>query len=603
MLRQEVLFVCKLRTLCVMAVSSALVAGIVYAQGRGAPATGTQTAAGPIPALLRNYASVTTERLTRPEDANWLSVRGTYDGWGYSPLTQITPANVKNLKPVWTIATGENSAMEAPVLVNNGVMFAALPQGQVMALEAKTGRILWRYRRARPAGLGSPGHNRGVALYGDKVFVAASDATLLALDAKTGKQVWSTTVADYKTGYNFSLAPLVAGGKVMVGTGGGEYGIRGFISAYDPDTGKELWKTYTIPAPGEPGSETWPNGDQWKTGGGSLWVTGNYDPATNTAYWGVGNPGPWIGDKRPGDNLYTDSTLAIDVNTGKIKGYFQYHQNDSWDWDEVSPPILVDFQRGGRTFKGLVDAARDGYLWFLDRGDANNARIKFVEGKPFVFQNVFKSLDPETGRPEVDPAHKPGTGKKADFCPGASGGKNFPPVAFSPKTRLIYIPANNNLCGSGMGEEIVEYVPGKTFIGNRGGGGPPAVAGADHIGEVQAWNVDTGKEVWHYDSARSVNWGGLLSTASGLVFGGGTADRKLHAYDAATGKVLWESLPTNSGIESPPVAFMVDGKEYIAVETGFGEIAAGNQNTVNRLFPGEGMEVPEGGALWVFAVE
>ncbi len=205
---------------------------------------------------------------------------------------------------------------------------------------------------------------------------------------------------------------------MIVGASGGELGIRGFVAAFDLDTGKPLWKVFSVPAPGEPGSETWPKGDQWKTGGGSIWVSGNYDPATNLAYWGTGNGGPWMGDQRPGDNLYTSSTIAIDLATGTIKGHFQYHPNDSWDWDEVSPPILVDYTRNGRTIKGLIDVARDGYLWFLERTDS---RINFVQGLPFVKQNVFTSLDPKTGRPEVDPAHKPGTGKKADVLPVAVG--------------------------------------------------------------------------------------------------------------------------------------------------------------------------------------
>ena len=199
------------------------------------------------------------------------------------------------------------------------------------------------------------------------MFFAAGEAVLVALDARTGREVWTTKVEDNKNGYYMSLAPLVADGKVMVGASGGEFGIRGFVAAFDVDTGKELWRTFTVPAPGEPGSETWPKGDQWKTGGGSIWVTGNYDPDTNLAFWGTGNGGPWMGDQRPGDNLYTSSTIAIDVATGKIKGHFQYHPNDSWDWDEVSPPILVDYQRNGRTIKGLIDVARDGYLWFLER--------------------------------------------------------------------------------------------------------------------------------------------------------------------------------------------------------------------------------------------
>ena len=199
------------------------------------------------------------------------------------------------------------------------------------------------------------------------MFFAAAEAVLVALDASTGKEVWTATVEDNRKGYYMSVAPLVADGKVMVGASGGEMGVRGFVAAYDVDTGKQAWKTFTVPAPGEPGSETWPKGEQWKTGGGSIWVTGAYDPETNLAFWGTGNGGPWMGDQRPGDNLYTSSTIALDVATGAIKGHFQYDPNDSWDWDEVSPPILVDYTRGGKTVKGLIDVARDGYLWFLER--------------------------------------------------------------------------------------------------------------------------------------------------------------------------------------------------------------------------------------------
>ena len=202
-----------------------------------------------------------------------------------------------------------------------------------------------------------------------------------------------------------TLAPMVAEGLVLIGASGGEFGIRGFVAAYDAETGKEAWKTYTVPAPGEPGSETWPKGDQWKTGGAPVWVTGNYDPETKVAYWGTGNGGPWMGDQRPGDNLYTASTIALDVMTGRIRGHFQYHPNDSWDWDEVSPPILVDYQRNGRTMKGLIDVARNGYLWFLERGDGP---IRFVEGKPYVRRPCSASLDPKTGRPDVDPRSQAG---------------------------------------------------------------------------------------------------------------------------------------------------------------------------------------------------
>jgi alcohol dehydrogenase (cytochrome c) len=436
-----------------------------------------------------------------------------------------------------------------------------------------------------------------VALYGDKVFFAANDAVLVALNARTGEQAWTAKVAENKNGYYMTLAPLVAGGTVMVGASGGELGVRGFVAAYDPDNGRELWRTYTVPAPGEPGSETWPKGDQWKNGGAPVWVTGNYDPETNLAYWGTGNGGPWMGDQRPGDNLYATSTIAIDVTTGRIKGHHQYHPNDSWDWDEVSPPILVDYRRQGRTIKGLIDVARNGYLWFLERTDGP---INFIEGKPYVKQNVFRSLDPKTGRPDIDPARKPGTGKTADFCPSHWGGKNWPPIAFSPLTRMIYIPANENLCGTLVGRPA-SYTPGSSYTGATST--LYLADGADHIGEVQAWHVDTGQRVWTHTYGRSsANWGPMLATGGGLVFSGGTNDRKFHAFDAATGKLLWE-YPTNSGITGQPASFMIDGKQYIAVLSGWGVDARAMQARLNRLMPGNYPEVPEGGAVWVFAIK
>jgi alcohol dehydrogenase (cytochrome c) len=561
---------------------------------------GGQAAPAPVSAVLQNYSPVTAERLKNPGDADWLMIRGTYNGWGYSPLNQINTTNVSKLHLVWSTITGESKVHEAAPLVNGGAMFVSTPNGQVIAFDAKTGDILWRYRKPRPQGsIVLHDVSRGVALYGDKVYYAAAESELVALDAKTGRPVWTTTVADNKAAYYITLAPLVAGGKVMVGASGGETGIRGFIAAYDPDTGKEQWRTYTIPAPGEPGSETWPKGDQWQHGGGSLWVTGNYDPDTNTAYWGTGNGGPWMGDKRPGDNLYTSSTLAIDVATGAIKGYFQYTPNESFDWDEPSPPILVDYQRNGRTVKGLIDVARNGYLWFLDRG--NGGPIRFVEGKPYVYQNVFRSLDPATGRPDVDPEHKPGTNKRAEFCPNSHGGKNWPPIAYSPQTRMIYIPANNNVCGAITGQDDVVYTAGKNYTGVSLGG--PLVKGpaTDHFGEVQAWNVDTGKQVWMHPFEKSPNWGAMLATAGGLVISGGTNDRMVRAFDAKNGKVLWE-FPTSSGVEAPVTTFLVDGKQYIAVLSGWGGDANGMNSTIQRMVSGV-RSVPDGGSLWVFALE
>ncbi len=547
---------------------------------------------------IANYANVTAERLKQPEPGNWLMNRGRYEGWGYSPLDRISKANVKRLAPVWIASTGQIGGHEAAPLVNNGVMFVSQPNNQVMALDAKTGAVRWRFRVPPPEN-SILGHatSRGVALYEDKVYFASIHAVLYALDARTGKEVWKTTVADNSQGYYMTLAPLVAGGKVMVGASGGERGVRGFVAAFDPATGKEAWRIFTIPAPGEPGSETWPKGDQWKTGGAPVWVTGNYDQETDIAYWGTGNGGPWIGDQRPGDNLYTASTLAINVATGKMVGHFQYTPNESWDWDEVSPPILVDFRRNGRTVKGLVDAARNGYLWFLER---SSGPITFVEGKPYVHQNVFTGLDPVTGRPTINPDRKPGTGKMAEFCPSLWGGKNWAPGAFNPDSRLLYIPANNNLCMSSIGREV-EYEPGAGFTGATT---TLAVEpGADHIGEVQAWNVDTGQKVWtHPFPNNSQNWGPILTTAGGLLFSGGSNDCLFRAYDAATGEVLWE-FPTNSGVIGPPVSFLIGDTQYIAVQAGWGVDSRAMQSRLNSLKPGSYPEVPEGGAIWVFAVK
>jgi alcohol dehydrogenase (cytochrome c) len=422
------------------------------------------------------------------------------------------------------------------------------------------------------------------------------DAHLLAFDRSTGRILWDIVLADYKIGYAATAAPLVIDNKVIVGISGGDFPTRGFLDAYDPATGARVWRFYTVPGPGEPGSETWPKGDQWRTGGAPVWVTGNYDAETNLAYWGTGNGGPWMGDRRPGDNLYVASTVAIDVTNGQIKGHMQYSPNESWDWDEVSPPILVDYQRNGRTIKGLINVARNGYLYFLER---TSGKVNFVDGTAYVRQNVFRSLDPKTGRPEIDPDKKPGTGKLADFCPSLWGGKNWPPIAFNPKTRMIYIPANENLCATFIGREI-EYVPGRSYTGATVT--MYQYPGSKHIGEVQAWNVDTGKRVWTHTFAKSANWGPVLTTGGGLVFSGGTNDRMFRAFDAKTGKVLWEH-PTSSGIIGIPMTYSLDGRQYVAVQSGFGIDARAMQGRLNRLFPGEYPEVPEGGAVWVFALK
>ena len=556
---------------------------------------GVALAWGTTPTLLQGqtYTPVTNERLLDPEPHNWLMYRRTYDGWGYSPLDQITPRNVANLEPVWSFSTGVVQGHEAPPIVNDGTMFVTTPQNQVFALDAATGDLLWRYARELPEDLVQLHQtNRGVALFGDRVYFGTVDAFVVALDARSGDVVWERAVGDYAIGYYITMAPLVADGKVMVGTSGGERGIRGFVVALDADSGAEVWRTYTIPAPGQPGSDTWP-GESWRTGGAPVWVTGTYDPVLNLTYWGTGNPGPWIGDVRPGDNLYTNSVLAIDAMTGELKGHHQYHHNGSWDWDEVDAPLLIDLERDGRTIPSLVHPGRNGYLWVLERFAD---RIGFVDADPFVHQNAFAAIDERTGRPTYDPAHVPGTGKRVLYCPSLSGGKNWPPAAFNPDTRLLYVPANENLCTSMEGLEVA-YVPGRSFTGASSF--LTVRDGADHIGELQAWNVDSGEQVWSLEF-ESQNWGPVLTTGGGLVFMGGTNDRYFRAFDASTGVRLWE-MRTNSGVIGVPSTFAVDGRQYVAVQSGWGVDAQRMQNGIDR-FRQKRTHVPQGGVIWVFAV-
>jgi len=540
------------------------------------------------------YTPVTDERLRSPSADDWLMYRGSYNSWGYSALDQITTENVSKLVPVWTMSTGVTSGHQSPPIVNDGIMFVTTPDAQVIAIDAKSGDQLWRYRRQVPEdAVKSHRTNRGVGLYDDKVFFTTHDAVVQALDAMTGELVWETPVADYQAGYYMTMAPLVASGKVMVGASGGERGIRGFVAAFDPDTGDEIWRSHTVPGPGEPGNETWP-GETWKTGGASIWITGSYDPELNLTYWGTGNPGPWIGDQRPGDNLYTNSVVAFDADTGELKGFHQYHHNGSWDWDEVSAPILIDLPRNGRTLKTLVHPARNGYLWILER--TANA-INFVEAQPYVDQNVFTSIDPVTGRPEYDQERKPGTNKPATFCPSLWGGKDWPPAAYNPITGYLYIPANENLCSTLVGTEV-EYVPGQGFTGASAT--VFVVDSADHLGEIQAWNLATGEQVWTHEFEESQNWGPILTTAGGLIFAGGTNDRYFRAFNAETGDLLWEQR-TNSGITGVPSSYAIDGVQYIAVQSGWGVDAQGMQRAVNTHFDTEAV-VPQGGVIWVFAL-
>ncbi|MEG6507390.1 PQQ-dependent dehydrogenase, methanol/ethanol family [Methyloligella sp. 2.7D] len=556
------------------------------------------------PDLPGDYKPVTGERLANPEPENWLMTKGNYKGWSHSELDQIKPDNVSKLKPVWSAATGMTHGHEAPAIVNGRYMFVATPENQVLAFDSKTGRLLWRHKRELPEGFGALHMtNRGVALWDDKVYVATIDCMLESLDAKTGKLIWESQVCDWQNDSAYiTSAPLIVKGKVIVGPSGGETSVRGYISAFDAETGKKEWTVYGIPEPGEPGSDSWPQEgewkDAWKNGGGTMWMPGNYDADNDIIYWGVGNGAPWPGDQRPGKNLYLDSVLSIQPEEGKILGHFQYLWNDSWDWDAVNAPSLVNFEQDGKTVPGLVTAARNGYLYWLERNDKGD--ITYDGAVPYVKNNVFKELDPKTGQPSYNMENKPGTGKTATYCPSLWGGKDWFYQSYDPKNKMLYIPFNDNHCMTWTGV-VQPIIPGQWSAGVDVDKLELKVEkDAPFIGGIQAWNINDRKRMWRTTYKDTFNFGSVLTTAGGVLFAGGTNDRKFRAYDEKTGDLLWE-FPMPSGVISPPSSFEIDGKQYIAVVAGFGVDAQWIQNKMHNQLGWEA-EVPEGGSVWVFAL-
>ncbi len=535
------------------------------------------------------YAMVTDERLLHPDDGDWLMYRRTYDGSGFSPLGQITPKNIGDLSLAWSLNTDLVDAHETTPIVNHGRMFITTPGNNIIALDARTGTQIWRYVKKYPEGLFQlHPTNRGVALYGGRVYMATTDCQLVALDATTGTPAWTVPIA---------LAPLAARGKILVGYSGGEFGVRGSVSAFDPESGKRLWRTYTVPEPNEPGGTTW-KGDTYKRGGGAIWITGVFDPALNITYWGTGNPAPWVADNRPGDNLYTNSTLALDIDTGQLRSYHQYTPHDSWDWDEVSAPLLIDTEIDGRLVKTATHAGRNGYLWVLDR---DRGQLKFLHAWPFSNNNVFTSIDAQTGRPAIDESKRPGAAQGADFCPSIGGGKDWPPEAWSPRTKLLYVPANNNICAYLPKGEVPKADGGGFFVGYEAesifGSVRTGTGAADHLGELQAWDLNTGKRVWQHNF-KTILWAPLLVTGGDLLFAGGTPDREFRAFDARTGAELW-SFPAPAGVIGIPTSFEVDGEQYIAVTAGWGLDAQGVQNGIDKI-RGTKTAVPRAGTLLVF---
>jgi alcohol dehydrogenase (cytochrome c) len=528
-----------------------------------------------VAASHRLDAQVTADRIVRAADEpqNWLTYSGGYASQRYSLLKQIDTSNAKNLELKWMVQNQVFGPWETSPLVVDGIMYLTQRPNDVMAIDAKSGRMFWLYRYTNSGRqqVCCGAQNRGVAILGDTLFMGTLDAHLVAIDARNGKPLWNTLVADDKLAYSITLAPLVVKDKVIVGVGGAEYGIRGFVAAYDAKTGRELWRFYTIPGRGESGSETW-SGEAWEHGGGSIWVTGSYDPALNLTYWGVGNPGPdWNPDQRPGDNLYTDSVVALDADTGKLKWHYQFTPNDGYDYDSVQVPVLADVMWKGTLSKAMLWANRNGNFYVLDRETG-----KFLSGTPFVKVNWMSGFD-EGGKPiqTPQPAGMP-------TYPGVQGGTNWYSPSYSPRTGLFYVSAWENY-GSIYRKEPVEYEPGRRFNGGAGQTvkpvpdapvmpGPAAARSPINTwtnvvgnGAVIALDPRTGQAKWKFQMY-DVTDAGILTTAGDVLFTGGR-EGYFHALDARTGTVLWKTY-LGGAIMSAPVTYSVDGKQYVIVNSG-----------------------------------
>ncbi len=522
-----------------------------------------------IPALLS--AQVSYERLAAAasEPQNWLTYSGGYASQRYSMLEGITPRNVKTLEQKWVFQAESLQKFEASPLVIDGIMYLTQPPNDVVAIDARTGRIFWlyQYRPAPDSKVCCGAVNRGLAILGDTLFMATVDARLIALDARSGKPLWNTRVADNEAGYSMTLAPLVVKDKVIVGVAGGEYGIRGFVAAYEAKTGKEVWRFYTIPGPGEPGHDTWPADDSWRHGGASVWVTGSYDPELNLTYWGIGNPGPdWNPSQRKGANLYSDSALALDADTGKLKWHFQFSPNDPYDYDSTQIPVLVDAQWDGRMRKLMLWANRNGFFYALDRTNG-----QFLSGHPFVKVTWASGLD-DNGRPLVTP-QPPGV----PVYPGVQGGTNWYSPSYSPRTGLFYVSAWDDYASIFVNEQV-EYRPGQHYTGGHPAspipGAPnPSLRGgainnytdATGHGSVMALDIRTGKTKWKFDMT-DVTDSGILTTATDLLFTGGR-EGYFHALDARTGALLWKAS-VGGPVSAAPITYRIDGKQYVAIAAG-----------------------------------
>jgi alcohol dehydrogenase (cytochrome c) len=490
--------------------------------------------------------------------SRWLTYSGDYSGQRHSPLKQITAANVSQLVPQWTFQTQiAGHKFEATPIAIDGVLYVTGALNNAWAIDGRTGRQIWRYQHSLPpqselkvcCGM----VNRGFAVHGDKLFMTTLDAHLVALDMKSGKKVWDVTLADYKQGHAATVAPLIVKDKVIVGIAGGEFAIRGFLDAYDPNDGKRIWRFYTVPEPGQPGSETWPS-DVWERGGGPTWLTGTYDPESNLIFWGTGNPNPdFYGADRKGDNLYTNSLIALDADSGTLKWHFQFTPHDEHDWDANQIPVLANVSIDGKPRRVVFVANRNGFLYVLDRTNG-----QFLRAQPYIKQTWAQEIGRD-GRPIEIPGQRP-TAQGTLTCPDLFGGTNFMSPAYDAANNVFYVSARET-----CQVYITAAPPAGYKAGDRTMGGTVRPAPEKPWGALRAIDPVTGERKWElrHDSP---SWAGVLSTAGGIVFSG-TNEGAIVAADANTGKLLW-SYQVGAPLYAAPTTFMIDNRQYVTIAAG-----------------------------------
>ena len=552
------------RRLVVVALFTLGVATILAGQG---PPPDTKLPPLPPPKLPLVTSQDLVDGFKNP--SRWLTFSGDYSGQRHSPLKQITPENVRRLTAQWTFQA-EGMAIgrgfETTPLILDGVMYVTGTNNYAWAVDMRSGRQIWRYRRQLPPGLtyggGNPA-NRGFAALGDRLFMGTLDAHLVALDRNTGEVLWDVALDDFKVGHAVTAAPLVVKDKVVIGNAGGDLPTRGFLDAYDPTTGKRVWRFYTIPAPGEPGSETWSDAAVLPRGGGATWMTGSYDPELNLIYWGTGNPNPdYYGLDRQGDNLYTASIIAVDADTGTLRWHYQFTPHDLHDWDSNHVPVLADLPINGQTRKVVMVANRNGFFYVIDRVTG-----KLILGKPFTSTQWARELGPD-GKPVVlsSGAIMPGETKEPPCVPDFRGGTNFNPPSYDPALQLFFVMARETCAIYTPVRQ--EMLPGRVFMS----GGMRKLPEPDY-GALRALDPKTGAIKWEF-KLPTPSMAGVMTTASGLVFAGDN-EGNLNAFDSRTGKQLWSYRMGSLIWGAAPTSVMLDGRQYVLLPSGNTLVAFG----------------------------